>query len=267
MAEQLGVQKADRASKKASPTKRKRVDSDEVDSPKARKEQKKPGRVKSESTPRKTVPRQAAKIKSEPPPTPTSKKQVKKEPASTPARSRVKQEPNSPRSLVPPSPYIKPDPYANNASHHRSSSIQGGSNVQGGTYTTTFYCDNPLYDNDPFTFTLFRNPQRSVWWATFSWGPLEGLIQMSPGPGDFDTLDHSYSLGWRLRDIQDNSLTFGRKCTGVMVFFADQTFQGALYQVPYVGTVEIQGARQAGPSLRGDYQDEWDAFVSEAYGR
>ena len=111
---------------------------------------------------------------------------------------------------------------------------------------------------------LAQNATRNTWWATFRWGAWDGIMQMRPGPTG---IDHSCSLGWRLRDIETGQLKFGKNCTGDIMFFGDQTFTGSLYGVPGVGTVDFEGTRLPGPSGQDDLQHEWDAFVSEAYGR
>jgi hypothetical protein len=114
--------------------------------------------------------------------------------------------------------------------------------------------------------TLSADPNRGVWWATFRWGAWDGLIQMNPGPG-VAPLGQSCSLGWRLRDLETGQLKFGKKCTGQMTFFDDQTFRGCLFEIPGAGTVDFEGRRMSGSSVTDDLQDEWDRFVAEAYGR
>jgi hypothetical protein len=52
-----------------------------------------------------------------------------------------------------------------------------------------------------------------------------------------------------------------------MTFFKNQTLRGSLYDVPGAGTVQFEGGRQAGPCVEDDLQHEWDAFVTQAYGR
>lgn len=93
---------------------------------------------------------------------------------------------------------------------------------------------------------------------------------MNPGPS-YETLDQSCSLGWRLRDLETGELKFGRRCTGEMTFFRDQTIRGMLCEVPRVGTVEFWGPRLVGEGVGwrdGDeFQEEWEGFINEAYGR
>lgn len=257
---------------KPQPTKRKRAASDVEETPTSAESARRAPKIKSEPAPKKqlkitestpkTQVRKESAPKTQVKKEPTSKTQVKKEPAPTPSRARVKKEPSSPRSSYPPSPYIRPDPYINSSSQSPPTLLLSG------RYNVRVTYANPGYSDLPFTITLFRDPSHSsIWWGTISWGPLSGLIKMDPGPSDFDASGTTCSLGWRLRDAQDNSLTFGRKCTGEMTFFGDQTFSGVLWQMPHMGTVEIEGTRMPGGGLAGGFQDEWDDFAREAYGR
>ncbi len=80
---------------------------------------------------------------------------------------------------------------------------------------------------------------------------------MDPGPQDSrpqdsTALGHPCTLGWRLRDLQDGSLKFGRDCTGEITFWRDGGVEGRLFGVPGCGTVEFQGERGEGECVRGD---------------
>jgi hypothetical protein len=135
-----------------------------------------------------------------------------------------------------------------------------------GTYDITCDTATSIFNEYNLDLTLAVNPSRSTWWATFRWGAWDGIIQLNPGPSSYP-LGQPCSLGWRMRDLETGQLKFGKRCTGAMTFFENQTFVGWLGEVPGVGTVEFEGTRLAGPSLEDDLQGEWDAFVSEAYGR
>ncbi|CAO2649523.1 Nn.00g069080.m01.CDS01 [Neocucurbitaria sp. VM-36] len=255
MAEQPGVRKATHTPEKPSPTKRKRASSDLGEISESQKLLKRAQKPKSEPKPQKQV---AIKKES------TPKKQVKREPISSPARARVKKEPRSPpsSSSYTLSPYLKPDTYPNNELQTPRPVLLSG------TYHTHISCAPLLPDNNDnpiSTLTLYRDSSQrsSTWWATLSSGPYNFLIRMNPGP----SISTPCLLNWRLRNVEDNALTFGRKCTGEMTFFGDQTFRGVLDQVPGVGAVEIEGERVGGPGVEGGLQEEWDGFVREAYGR
>jgi hypothetical protein len=64
---------------------------------------------------------------------------------------------------------------------------------------------------------------------------------------------------------------FGRGKTGSITFFPDQTIEGTLVNMPFLGTVEFWGRRIPGPKYVGrmgnGFQFEWDAFVNTAYRR
>jgi hypothetical protein len=234
MVEQLGMQHTQGAApKKPSPTKRKRADSD----PPAKAT--KATKAKPVSTPAKKAkqePKPATKVKKES--TPATK--LKKELVSKPTTSCIKQEHS------PPFP-------------QREIRLSG-------IYEVDCPTASDIFNSFDLDLTLAVDTPRSTWWATFRWGAWVGIIKMNPGP-TYDALNKPCSLGWRLRDLETGQLRFGKKCMGTMTFFEDQTFTGELYDVPDAGTVEFEGRRLAGPRVEDDLQDEWDGFVSEAYGR
>lgn len=129
------------------------------------------------------------------------------------------------------------------------------------------YSTFPAFGPKKFYLTLITDEQRGVWWAKFEWGSWSGIIQLNPGP-TFETIDETHSLGWRIKDLDTGEMRFGRKCTGEMKFNGhERTLEGRLFEVPHVGTVEFRGRRIPGPRRVRGLQDEWDAFVREAYGR
>ncbi|KAH6496246.1 hypothetical protein HBI55_098650 [Parastagonospora nodorum] len=247
LSEQLNLQqlKGTTTPKKPSPSKRKRADSPPLS--------------------------QAAKVKKEPWPIKRAKKEpvskaasrMKQDssPASTPSRSRVKQEYGSYQLQQSPynsSPHVKTDPYAQ-PGHARYVLLSG-------TYEVNCATASDMFGDYNLELTLAENPARNAWWATFRWGAWDVIIQMSPGPDQIG-VGNQCTLGWRLRDLETGQFTFGKRCTGSMTFFDNQTFIGALFGVPGVGTVEFDGNRLAGRSLEDDLRHEWDAIAAEAYGR
>lgn len=249
LSEQLSLQQLQGTTpKKPSPSKRKRANSPPPSqAAKVKKEPTAVKRVKKEPVP-KAVPR----LKQE---------QTRSSPASIPSRSRVKQEYGSSQpqqSLQNSSPYIKTDPCAQ------------GERVRpvllSGTYEVNCATASDMFGDYNLELTLAANPTRNAWWATFRWGAWDVIIQMSPGPDQIG-IGNQCMLGWRLRDLETGQLTFGKRCTGAMTFFDDQSFTGALFGVPGAGTVEFDGNRLAGRSLEDDLRHEWDAIAAEAYGR
>jgi hypothetical protein len=92
---------------------------------------------------------------------------------------------------------------------------------------------------------------------------------MNPGPTP-DRLGHPCTLGWRTRDLETGDLRFGKACTGEMTFYGDYegiNVSGALYGLPRLGDVQIWGERMGGGRQVGNFQEEWDDFPREAYGR
>jgi hypothetical protein len=174
----------------------------------------------------------------------------------------LKQEPD-PYSLAQSTPYIKEEP------QHRNH--DPGCIILSGLYRITCPAATSHFqslNSSSMYLTLFRDADRGVWWASFTWSAWDMLIQMNPGP-DYDTLGEGTSLGWRMRDLETGELKFGRGCTGEITFYRDQTLLGYLFEVPRVGTVEFWGQRIAGvDGVDGDeYQADWESFVKEAYGR
>jgi hypothetical protein len=180
-------------------------------------------------------------------------------PPSTQSQSRFKQEQHNPYPTRS-SPYIKPDPYQNHYQPERSLLLSG-------TYSISCETANSIFDDYNLDLTLARDPSRGMWWAAFRWGAWDGIMQMKPGPRNFDSLGQPCSLGWRLRDLETGQLTFGRKCTGTMTFSGDGSMEGCLYEVPGVGSLEFEGMRVSGENLEDDLKEEWDGFVAEAYRR
>ncbi|KAF2128457.1 hypothetical protein P153DRAFT_367594 [Dothidotthia symphoricarpi CBS 119687] len=141
--------------------------------------------------------------------------------------------------------------------------LSGTYKIDSPTLCSTF----PSFDPNSFRLTLITDEQRGIWWAKFVWGSLSGIIQLNPGP-TYDTLDESHSLGWRIKDLNNGEMRFGKNCTGKMKFFGhERALEGCLFEVPHIGTVEFWGERIPGPRRVKGLQDEWDAFVREAYGR
>ncbi|KAH7386835.1 hypothetical protein DE146DRAFT_768522 [Phaeosphaeria sp. MPI-PUGE-AT-0046c] len=146
-----------------------------------------------------------------------------------------------------------------NTSNRRDQAI-----LLGGTYTIDCAVASDMFQDYNLDLTLAPDPSRNTWWATYRWGAWDGIIQMRPGPTG---VGQPCSLGWRLRDLGTGDLKFGKRCTGTIMFLENQAFTGSLFEVPGVGTVDFDGTRLPGPSVQHNLQYEWDAFVSEAYGR
>jgi hypothetical protein len=131
--------------------------------------------------------------------------------------------------------------------------------------TSTFPSLNP----SSLRLDLCRDEPREVWWATFTFATWHCVILMDPGP-TYETLGERCTLGWRMRDLENGELRFGKRCTGEMTFFRDQTIRSYLFNVPGAGTIEFWGPRMKSKGVlrsTDGLKAEWDDFVNEAYGR
>lgn len=234
----------DSFAKKPSPAKRKHGNGDGRDSndtpKKAARLSKEPAAKKEPATKKASAIKKETAVKKEP--TPRKEPAVKKEPKvkkETAARSKVKKEEHN-------------DP------NDRTILMSGMYDITSATVSETWN----EYDLE---LGLFSDHNRGVWWATFNWGAWDGIMRIQPS-SEFN-LFGSCELSWRMRDLESGQLTFGRKCTGDIEFFADQTLRGYLFDVPGAGAVDFEGTRVPGPAVQNDLQDEWDDFVKQAYGR
>ncbi|KAG9387896.1 hypothetical protein A1F94_000788 [Pyrenophora tritici-repentis] len=238
----LGVS-ADSFAKKPSPAKRKRGDGDDGgsnDTPK------KAARVIKAPASKKAAMTKEPAAKKEP----AVKKApaVKKEPAPK-KEPKVKKEP-APRSKVKKEQYDDPSDRAI---------------IMSGMYDITSDTASDTWQEYQLDLSLSTDPNRGVWWATFRWGAWDGIMRIQPAPGF--NLFGQCELGWRMRDLETGQLTFGKRCTGDIEFFANQTLRGCLYEVPGAGALQFEGTRVSGPAVQDDLQHEWDDFVKQAYGR
>ncbi|CAE7009487.1 hypothetical protein CFE70_001734 [Pyrenophora teres f. teres 0-1] len=229
LSSKLGVS-ANSFAKKPSPAKRKRGDGDDGasnDTPKKAARVIKAPASKKASTTKEPAARKEPAPKKEP--------KVKKAPA---PRSKVKKE-----------EYEDPNDAA----------------IMSGMYDITSDTASDIWQDYNLDLSLSSDPNRGVWWATFRWGAWDGIMRIQPTP-DF-SLFSLCELSWRMRDLETGKLTFGKRCTGDIEFFANKTLRGTLYDVPGAGGVQFQGTRMPGPAVQDDLQHEWDDFVKQAYRR
>lgn len=206
------------------------------------------------------------KLKSEHPATP--RKARTPAPTPTPSRgARIKEEKTDTGALSR-SQAIKNEPEYKNYDDLGPQDI-----TFSGTYTKTCPAISDMFSQAGpahLHLALLRDESRGVWWASFSWWSWDCIIQMNPGPS-YETLGQACSLGWRLHDYDSGAMHFGRGKTGSITFFPDQTIEGVLVNMPFLGTVEFWGRRIPGPKYVGrtgnGFQFEWNAFVNTAYRR
>ena len=117
---------------------------------------------------------------------------------------------------------------------------------------------------------VYKDINRGVWWAnavlSMDDDEHQFVIKMDPGP-DISRLGRAVTLGWRMRSMYTDEVTFGSGRTGEATFFEDGRLIVDLYNVPGFGNVEMSGHRIHGGSRPGDLQQDWDHFTRIAYGR
>ncbi|RMY47746.1 hypothetical protein D0865_08489 [Hortaea werneckii] len=115
-------------------------------------------------------------------------------------------------------------------------------------------------------FRLFLCVDNGTLWGGFELGWKSGVLR-----ADEVTVDRYVSFGWRARDNdRSGSLTFGRGCFGEIVLHDQNEVRGTFTGL-FVEPVAFEGRRRPGLLWRGrspySFQQEWDEFVKQAYGR
>lgn len=183
----------------------------------------------------------------------------------SPSRPSIKREPSTPimRQNTSPLPSrIKPEPtWPDEEEFQMQPSVR-----LSGTYSLqsddiTYLFNN--YDLD-LTLSLYRSPNSSTWWATFRWGPWDGIMKL-----ESTQIGEPTSFSWRLRDLETGEIKFRKECTGQITFGMDGDMQGEMWNVDGVerGMVGFGGWLIDGGGLEGDLQGEWDRLPRMAYGR
>ena len=103
------------------------------------------------------------------------------------------------------------------------------------------------------------------------WGGFE--LAMKYGVIRIDEIDlyKEVSFGWRARDSWEGRKTrFGRGCFGDIELYGHEEVRGTFYNL-FNEPMQFEGRRRPGPLWCGrsaySFQQEWDGFVSQAYGR
>ncbi|KAK3111860.1 hypothetical protein LTR53_012452 [Teratosphaeriaceae sp. CCFEE 6253] len=189
----------------------------------------------------------------------TAQPKVKAEPKTkaesnpTPA-SRVKAEPKS----EPDGDAMDIDSFASEQPGHR--------NVTG-VYTISCPLVEDQYPKVEGDLRLFLCVDEGKIWGGFELGPKSGVLCTSEiVVGGF------MSFEWRARDCEDGRLTFGRGrgCFGEIELYGRDRIGGRFTNL-FSDTVDFDGQRRPGPLWCGrsaySFEQEWEGFVSEAYGR
>ena len=114
-------------------------------------------------------------------------------------------------------------------------------------------------------------------WGSFELGPKSGVILIAEYHED--PIQLGLTFGWRARDLDRGGLDFGRGCHGEIEFLegGPRTIVGTFFNL-FPEPVSFQAQRRLGPYVcqlgptapRRDawqFEQEWDGFVAEAYGR
>ncbi|KAM0692934.1 hypothetical protein Q7P36_007491 [Cladosporium allicinum] len=114
-------------------------------------------------------------------------------------------------------------------------------------------------------------------WGGFELGPKSGVMLIAEYHDD--PIDLQLTFGWRARNLDRGGLHFGRGCHGEIEFLEEvpRTIVGTFFNL-FPEPVSFQAERRMGPLVcqlgplapRRDawqFEQEWDGFVAEAYGR
>jgi hypothetical protein len=226
---------------------------------------KKATEAQAKATAKEKVTKHPAKPKAEKSTAVKKEPKVKKEPTPKATQTKVKQEP------------IKQEPIKREPSP--SPPLQDYPEIH---YLTGVYdvsCPQ-LEDQLPATtgtlrlFICVDEAARKVW-GGFELGPKRGVILIAEYHDD--PIQLGLTFGWRARDLDRGGLDFGRGCYGDIEFVGGGIVAGTFYNL-FPEPVEFQGKRRSGPLVCSmgpwdpvrsawDFEQRWDGFVTEAYGR
>lgn len=133
-----------------------------------------------------------------------------------------------------------------------------------GVYTLTSPQLEEQYPEHADNLRLFLCVDGDMIWGGFQLATKTGVLRI-----DGIEADLQMSFGWRARD-DDERLRFGRGCFGEIELFGHEQVTGTFYNM-FPEPVSFDGQRRPGPLWCGrsayNFRQEWDGFVSEAYGR
>ena len=207
---------------------------------------------------RKATPSVKTEPKPKPEPQPKSDPRVKKEP-STKRATPIKKE----RKIKDESP--SPDFYP--SGHLRPSAEPPSRNVTG-TYSINCPELSAQFADDlsDLSLSLCVDNATGTIWGSFTLAWQSGVLRID----NYDA-DETMTFGWRARDgAHDDRLRFGRGCFGRMELYGREQVRG-WFENLFPEPVSFDGRRAPGPLWCGrdpyDFEEEWDGFVSQAYGR
>ncbi|GAB1740050.1 hypothetical protein NU219Hw_g4971t1 [Hortaea werneckii] len=197
----------------------------------------------------KGAPRVKSEPKIKPEPNTQSEPKIKREPG-TKKLAAIKTEPQNDEMQI--------DPFAQE--------MPGTRNVTGVYKISCPQLAEEIGPDEASNFRLFLCVDNGMLWGGFELGWKSGVLR-----ADEVAVDRYVSFGWRARDNdRGGSLTFGRGCFGEIVLHGQNEVKGTFTGL-FVEPVVFEGRRRPGPLWCGrnpySFQQEWDGFVKEAYGR
>ncbi|KAI7164400.1 hypothetical protein KC349_g718 [Hortaea werneckii] len=192
---------------------------------------------------------------------------VKSEPKIKPepnikSEPKIKKEPGTKKPAV-----IKMDPENDEMQIDSFAQEMPGTRNVTGVYNISWpQLAEQIGPDEASNFRLFLCVDNGTLWGGFELGWKSGVLR-----ADEVAVDRYVSFGWRARDNDlGGSLTFGRGCFGEIVLHGQNEVRGTFTGL-FVEPVAFEGRRRPGPLWCGrspySFQQEWDGFVKEAYGR
>jgi hypothetical protein len=224
---------------------------------KAKPTTKKATEAQAKSTATEKVTKTANKPKAEKPTVVKKETKVKKEPTSTQATPKAKAKNIKQEQAIKREPSLDEEPFTPGIHN-----LTGVWNVS---------CPQ-LEDQSPEhigTLRLFLcvDSHAGKIWGGFELGWKSGVVLIADYSG---APDATMSFGWRSRDSRRGGLDFGRNCHGQIEFVGGGKLGGTFFNL-FPERVDFEAERRPGPLWCGrdawQFEQEWDGFVAEAYGR
>ena len=123
-------------------------------------------------------------------------------------------------------------------------------------------------DNLRLLLCVDNDSQPSLIWGGFEFAMKSGVFRLA---ADYAGPDIVHAFEWRSRDSSQNGrLRFGKGCVGELEFLGRDEIRGVFYDL-FNEPLVFNGRRRAGVLWCGKpawkFEQEWDGFVKEAYGR
>lgn len=212
----------------------------------------------------KTKTKPESKVKPEPNFKPEPKVKSESEPK---LQAKVKKEPTiKPAAPVKKMAKVKAEPEPESMDIDSFAQEMPGTHNVTGVYNVSCPQLEDELPEDAENFRLFLCVDNGIIWGGFELGMKSGVIRV-----DEVEIERTVSFGWRAKDSwEDNRLTFGRGCFGELELYGREQVRGTFHNL-FNEPMEFEGRRRPGPLWCGrspySFQQEWDGFVTQAYGR